>query len=314
MLVRFLGFATQLKDITKDSPLSMDAFISRLMTNSDKETMIGEHGRFLYVKKDHHKEYYVGLLITVKDQKKFCELARNGGKLAIKVKDVSEESKIMDFNFFVIHKKTGFGMYQHYHQSCSANSFGHILTSRFVDYRKSSIETEIEKIPTIKKSSSKEKEIRKQYAGRMEWSILVKKENIGKLMKDLDEIKSFEYSFLYLDTDESEFEPLKDYVRKEQKKMSFVSKSPVKMIANAVQKFASSHDIDEGKILGLDVEGHQRIYRITNNPDNFGEFEYDTVADKINSLDIDEFEKSWVVSELINKCKVHAHIFEAKAK
>lgn len=73
-------------------------------------------------------------------------------------------------------------------------------------------------------------------------------------------------------------------------------------------------DIEDGKVVGVDSDGIDRVLRITDNPDNFGEYDYDAVAPKINSLDIDEFEKSWVITELLAKCTEYKHIFLAKVK
>lgn len=85
-------------------------------------------------------------------------------------------------------------------------------------------------------------------------------------------------------------------------------------LASSISNIVTKFGIDDGKIIGTDFDGIDRILRITNNPDNFGEYSYDDVAPKINALDVDQFEKSWVVEELLSRCAEYKYIFEAKAK
>ncbi len=51
-------------------------------------------------------DYYRGLLLTIKDQKKFCEMQKKGETLKIKVRSLAQGSDLVEFNFFVVHHKT----------------------------------------------------------------------------------------------------------------------------------------------------------------------------------------------------------------
>lgn len=78
-----------------------------------------------------HSDYYKGLILTVKDQKAFCKLQGNLDDLEITVENLSGGDQLIEFNFFVINKKTGKGLYQFYYQSTSLSKFKEILKRRF---------------------------------------------------------------------------------------------------------------------------------------------------------------------------------------
>lgn len=310
MQVRLLGFRL----FTQAANLDLQSYVKFVKQKHGEARELGAHNRLLFIDSTHSPKYYVGLLVTVKDQKTFCELVEKSGRLTVKVSELDDDSKLMDFNFFVVNKENGLGLYQHYHQSCSLNTFGSYNSKRFVEYRDSVVKEKLEKLAEDQRSDKKAENIKKKYKGRLQWEILVRKEKLKELMAELDRIKSFEYSFLSLTADEPEFKPISDYVRRENRRLAFTSGSPVSKIADAVAKFVSSTDIDSGKVTGVDADGIDRVLRIADNPDNFGEYPYDEIAPKINSLDTAKFQDSWVIKELLLKCSDHKHIFEAKLK
>ena len=310
MQVRLLGF----RFATDVTSLSLQTFADYIHSKRGDSHELGAHNRLLFLNSTHNDKYYVGLLVTIKDQKTYCELVSNGGKLTIKVNELDAESNLMDFNFFVINKANGLGLYQYYHQSCSLNSFGYYNSRRFSEHRKAEIDAKIAELDESKVTAAKEKAIRGKFKGQLKWEILVRKEKLKALIEELDQVKSFEYSFLSLTTEEPEFKPLSNYVRKESTRIAFTSGSPVDRIAGVVSRFVSHRDIDSGKVTGVDAGGITRVLRITDNPDNFGEYSYDEIAPKINSMDIDSFEESWVVQELLAKCSEYKHIFETRIK
>lgn len=310
MQVRFLGFSFS----TDSTTLSLDSYINHMANKHGQPYKLGEHNRFLYLNTTYSENYYIGLLVTVKDQKTYCELINYSGKLVVKVNEIDENTNLMDFNFFVLHKASGLGMYQYYHQSCSLNSFGYLNNRRFAEYRDNKIQTNISAIPEQERTEAKEKAIKFRYKGNLNWEILVRLDNLKALIEEFQRVKTFEYNFLSFTVEEPEFKPIGDFLKKKLTKLTFTPGSPVDVIANAIYNLVDAHDVEKGKITGIDQDGVERILRITNNPDNFGEYTYDDVALKINSLDIEQFEKSWVVQELLNKCDEHKHIFEAKIK
>lgn len=310
MHVRLLGF----NFIADGSGLTLQTFVDYIQGQRGRSHELGPHKRLLFVNSTHNSKYYVGLLVTVKDQKTYCELVESGGKLTVKVNELDADSNLMDFNFFVLNKLNGLGLYQYYHQSCSLNSFGYYCASRFSEHRKAAIEAAIGAVPVDNLTASKEKQIRQKHNARLKWEILVRKEKLKNLIEELERVKAFEYSFASLTAQEPEFKPLEKFVRKETKKLSFTTGSPVNKIASTISNFVGTSQIESGKVIGMDSDGIERVLRITDNPDNFGEYSYDDIAPRINSLDTATFENSWVIRELLEKCQQNKHIFEAQIK
>lgn len=179
MQIRFLGFSFS----TDSTTLGLGDYIDHMVTNHGEAHELGEHNRYLFFNTSHSNNYYVGMLLTVKEQKTFCELTNTSGNLVVKVNELDANSNLMDFNFFVIHKTTGLGMYQYYHQSCSLNSFGYFNRQRFSEYRDDKVDTEISATPKQEKTAAKEKAIKRKHKGNLSWEILVRKEMLKELIE-----------------------------------------------------------------------------------------------------------------------------------
>lgn len=310
MLVRFIGFTMT----SKASAFPIDRYVDEMKTGS--YVFKGEeHDRIIYFNDTHSSDYFVGLLVTVKDQRTYCKLINEAGKLHVEVTALNSGANLMDFNFFVINKMSGAGMYQHYHQSCSISLFGALNKKRYSELQKSLLDQALVAPKNEKELSRKnEKFIRSTYNGRIAFEVLVRKENLKALIEELSRVKDFEFSLSTLTVDEPEFKPLMPFARKERHNISFTQNAPVINLARLIPKIIKSKNIDDGKITGIDADGITRILRITDNPDNFGEYDYDDVAPRINDLDIEHFEQSWVIEQLIAQCKEYSHIFEVKSK
>lgn len=309
MLVRFLGF--HFSTNTSNNELQLGEFLSYMKRNNGQDILLGDHNRRIYIDSS-HKEYHVGLLLTIKDQKRFCELIDKSGSLTIEVASIASNANLIDFNFFTINKDTGFGMYQYYHQSCSLNSFGHLNYISFNKYKKDLIDAELKKFNSP--NTDQIKKVNTKYRAHLSWEVLVRKERLKELIEEFDRVKAFEFCFSTLTVCDSEFRPLTDYVRKERTKLSFSNGSSVTRLANHISNIVWKKDITEGKVMGVDSDGIARILRITDNPDNYGEYSFDYVAGNIHSLDIANFNTSWAVDELLKACKKNMAIFEAKIK
>jgi hypothetical protein len=310
MQVRFLGFNFS----TDCTMLNLKDYVNHMIDNHGTAHRFGEHDRSLYFDSNYSEKYHLGLMVTVKDQKKFCELINNSGHLVVKVNALDDNSNLMDFNFFVINKITGFGMYQYYHQSCSLNAFGYFNNRRFSEFQEGKIKLAIAEIPESEQTEKKQKSVKKQYKGSLKYEMLIRQENLNALIMEFQHVKAFEYCLTTLTVPEPTFEPLRNYVDKERTKISFNVTTPTSILASIIPNFVRAHDINNGKIIGTDDEGIERVLRIMNNPDSYGEYSYDDVAPKINSLDISLFYKSWVITELLKACDEHNHIFEATVK
>ncbi len=134
MKVRLTGF-TFVIEKNPSRQLSMEAFVRFVGAGAIELEGEGEGKRLLLMNADHDDDYFVGLVVTVKDHRAYCELVSEEGGMRLKVNELAEGSHLMDFNFFVFHKTTHQGLYQHYHQSCSPGAFADLCAVRFSEYR-----------------------------------------------------------------------------------------------------------------------------------------------------------------------------------
>lgn len=306
MLVRILGISFEPKAI-----ITLKELFSYLFNKADEQIEMNNVNRLIVVDQKSDSKYFIGVVVTIKDQRRFCELAKEQGKMLIKVVNLKKQQSIMDFNFFIVNKKTGFGLYQHYHQSCSIGQFAFMLSNRYREIADGRIRNDMEKASKV--NDRIEKTIKKKYAGKLNWNILVRKENLKNILLELQKIKSFEFDFMHLESDEPIYRPLRNNVRKERRKFTFIRNSPIQLLSSEISKIANRLNLHDGKVFGEDVDGISRAIRIMDNPDNYGEYEYDDVALKLNNLDLSSISKSWVIKELLNRALQFKHIFEISA-
>lgn len=306
MKVRFLGFSFSTGD-----GITLESFLKTMSCQECYEFEHGGYKRLLMVRDIKGKDYFAGLLVTIKDNKKFCELKEEGGELKVFVTTIDDDSHLMEFNFFLVNKLTGFGIYQHYHNSCSLNGFGHICRKAYNSEKDLIIKNDINDAGGDTISSTKIKKIRARYKGSLKWEMLVRPEKLEDLINELESIKAFELDFLTLRANEPVFKPLGNIVEKERRKFSFVRDTPVKYLASEIGRVIKKLDLKSGRVFGKDENGIDQILKICDNPDNFGEYDFDDLAAKLN-FSIDDFDKTWVVKELLKAARENPHIFEAE--
>ncbi|WP_143491132.1 hypothetical protein [Pseudomonas aeruginosa] len=114
---------------TKKSDIALTNFFVSLVGADIDFPIRTDSARKIIIDQD--EKYIYGTVITIKNQKKFTSLVGKGSNLEIKVSDLSKLEKIAEFNFLIINKKNGFGIYQYHHGSCTAPNFGSMITTLY---------------------------------------------------------------------------------------------------------------------------------------------------------------------------------------
>lgn len=271
--------------------------------------------RRLYLHKGENSSYYHGLVVTIKDQKKFCMLEQQGNGFTINVENLKDANKLMEFNFFVVNANNGLGVYQHYHQSCSLMVFGGYLKSFQHKMIRESIDDAI-KHATDKGhvSESEIRKIRKPFNGSLRFSLLTEKADLKAILKKYARIKTFEYELSYLDAPVEKGLPLSKYVDKKRERLTFKNNKNVVPLASAIAETVGLYGLKRGRIQVVNEFDEESFLQILDIPNNFGEQEYDDVADKLNQLNLDELHQHKIYTELVDVCKSDnfKHIFEAE--
>src|SRR5690606_297779 len=103
MFVRSYGFSIE---AGHNRVTVADVFSLMASQNGQPDTSKSNERRF-YVDDTSDADFVRGLVVTVKDQKAFCELVNDSGSFVIKVNNLTGDNKLMEFNFFVVNKKNG---------------------------------------------------------------------------------------------------------------------------------------------------------------------------------------------------------------
>jgi hypothetical protein len=311
MKVRLTGLTLMIE--RAGSAVSIESFARHVGVNATELDTAGEQKRLLFMNADHDADYFVGLVVTVKDHRAYCELVAAGGAMKLRVSELAEDSRHMDFNFFVIHKKTLNALYQHYHQSCSVGSFVDTCAKQFRAYRLSAADAAVAALPTGHRTAE-ERRVRSQYLGYLRSETIVRKEALEKLIQTMRRVKSFTYSTATPVVEQEDFKPLQRWINKQVQRFSFDRGGPVPDIALAISSYVQKLGISHGRVEGEDHEGLAQVLRIMDNPDSFGEYEYDSIVTQIRDLDLAEFQNSWMVSELLERARANKHIFEVEMR
>lgn len=306
MKVRFFGFTLD----ASCKRLPLDLWASHVHSNKPDMQSVEQGQRLLLINNQENSNYHLGLVVTVKDQRRFCQIISEGGGVRLRVNEIAQGAGLMEFNFFVVNKATGAGMYQHYHQSCSVSRFGGLLTSSYADLKKIKINDEVEALLEADKTEKKIDSIKKKFTGRLSWTQLVRQEALASLIAELASVKAFEYELSTPEVNEDEFRPLSPHINARSSRIRFAVGTPVGLAASAISGFSQAGNASKGRVEGVDNEGNPQYLSILDNPDNFGEYEFDDVADQLNDLDLNAFHNSWVIQELLRSCGDHRHIIE----
>lgn len=314
MKVRILGFSIDLTDNPSIDDLMTDIETNRIDTNKQNEN---RGGRLVFVNTNAYDDYYVGLVITAKNAKTYCQLKQDpDGAMKLVVSDLDPDASLMEFNFFVIKKDNGIGLYQHYHQSCSMNGTMKLLQKRFnfvvrqktEDAKKHYMENE--ELPK-KRATTK---ANKEYQGRFKWQMLISEEKLKKILTQMKRIKALELNFATLEVEEPLYRNIKDDVVKNTQRFLFSQQAKFRDLVRNVINCVNDSDADSGRVIAIDINDNEQTFDISENLDVFGVYEFDDVSKKIDALEVDDFANSWMIKELINICNERSEYFKAKIR
>jgi hypothetical protein len=293
MKIKLLGI-----DFTLGKGISLNDLFDHIKKTGDAGFELGGYGRFLYI--SDMDGYHVGLLITTKNHKKFLEFKADKANAKLEARDVSVGSKFADFNFFAINKNTGKGIYQYYHNSCSLNMFGMLCRAHYESLK--DLRLENAKAQAQNLTSKVEKAIREQYSGSLKWDIVVRKETFDKLIEEYKSISAVTLNVSTMAYEDTAFTPLSHEANKMTQRYTFSKGTAVGSLINGIREVISRANVDGAKVEGVDEDGLERIIKLANTPDSFGEFDFDGVAETM-AITPNDFVASSFLMELIEVAK-----------
>lgn len=308
MKVRIFGFEWQMgKGIT------LEEFCNHLQSISGQEN----NGKMVAL--DTRDEYWTGVLLTIKDMKAFCQMKRKGKNFKIAPQKLDDDARMADFNYFIIHPKTGRGLYQHYHQSPVANTFCNFTRRRYNAYRDERIAVEIEAAGGDDIANSDFKKIRAKYKGYFSYQTLLRQEDFLKCVAAMKNVKNFAFELATITDEEKLFTPASEYAKRCSHKVFFGEDTLITNVKNGIAGTVEKFGLKRATVHGQDEHGQDTIYKLMNDYATYEEFEYDDIIGSVE-LDSDNLKQSVCNAMLVEELlKVAARpemkaLLSAKAK
>ncbi|MCW6601749.1 hypothetical protein ND444_05675 [Yersinia ruckeri] len=292
MNVKSIGFS--IKNPNKN--VCTKDVINYFISLSDNQITRADYDRKVMLTEE--DDFYTGLVLTFKNQKKNCKSTMANGKFVLKVEDLQGDEKLVHFNFFCLKKDSLRGLYLYYHGSCSLSALFHRLESASNEYIRNLVRDEIKNLgkkPDQKKSEA----INKKYAERFEYEIIVDESNLETMLSSFKEIKSATFRFSSIGFEKPEMLGIEQFARNTEVTFNITTEDKTKTspIARSVTKaFKSVGGILKGKVVAKDHQNHERIINFFNCPTYFNESDFDLMAEKVDGLTNDNYHKNEIVA------------------
>lgn len=261
-------------------------------------------------------KYHTGLFLTEKSNKRFCELnGQEHAPLKISVREVAKGTSLIDFNFFVVHKKTVRGLYQHYHNSCHPTVFSRYCAGQFGSMCEDEIAREVVAKGGSGISSRERQIIEEKYGGPMRWEILVRPQKFEQIVNSLASISGFEFNLATVKAEkEHRYRSFRDISQRIRHCVSFSRDTTVARRAKEILAFVKNNKgIGDAAVKGVDESGLERMFSLYDNPDSFGTYEFDRLAENM-VFEPKDFATSVFMQELIRVADANASVLEKKAQ
>lgn len=246
-------------------------FLEFLCENSAEQA----HAYFIpTTKKD---GFYVGLALEPKDMKSFCKFKISGNAFEVKSEDLEKGTNLADFNFFLIDPCTGRGLYSHYHRSASLREFCSLLQKRWRDYAKSKVAVEMSRLPEGHKKKE-EALIKKKYAKSLLYSLIFKPKSFSEKIAQMSRISEIDFTVMSYSVVSADFTPITGDIERVSSGIKFSQNASVQQIKNIINDFVGARNPRSLSVYGEDEDGVDVLYRLYNDVDTFGSFDFDDFA------------------------------------
>ncbi len=303
MKIRFQGFELAVRG----NRIIWDEYIGYLVARTGRETFFRPFDRIICIDPARNDDYIRGLFVTIKNQKRFCEIKQSDGRFELMAHDLQEGNRIADFNFFIINQATHKGIYQYYHQSCSLSQFLSFLMSQFLELR-------IARINDIRPAALEgNTEAKGALAALKRCDLstcaLVKRETFDQLLDQFREIKEIRMDLTTYQADEPWYTPLRDQLKRKSARMLF-KPTMAETIRHGIRRVIQHTAADDVKVKGISGEsGLEMTIALYRNLDDFGRYDYNDLTEQL-FVALDRFMESQIVNFLLAAARENDHIFE----
>lgn len=246
---------------------------------------------------DYNSDYFAGLIIRVKDVDRLLELSLAKGKLLLDAKELAEETKSVETNFFLLRKDGDHVLYQHYHGATHPNKFCALLNRNYallISERRKKINEDLKS----KLITSKEAEIQKAELKSMDYAILSDSRTIPQMIDSLQDINKVKFVRKVVNFDVDEMRTLADQAKSESVELTFSSSSVSAKIKHALKKMYNDDIFKRLRVEGMEPGKIDKVIDLFNNYDYIDKKDFNDVSDGL-VVDFNNLEKSINGSSLI---------------
>ncbi|MDT0501622.1 MULTISPECIES: hypothetical protein [unclassified Halomonas] len=301
MQVSLTGFSVY----SKNSYVTLPYFFKYLEGTKNSRKIEYEHcARYFFFNDSFNDDYRLGMIITVKNQKSYLKFREAGGSYIIKRENLHGEEKLLEFNFFVIKKDNGLGIYTHYNNSCSVKELGSIFRSWFYELRDGLKERNVKHpdanwpmkgIDYIRRKSGN------KYKGRLYFSIITRREGLQEVLAAMRKIKNVEVMLDAIVPSEAiPGVPIVNKSRRVTQKFTLGPGWPLQALIDDVVELSDLDGLQKGRVLCEGPDGREIPVKFFNSPSNFGEYDYDELTKMIDNLRAEYFFRHQIFDELIS--------------
>lgn len=269
--------------------------------------------RIINIDSNSDQDFVLGLVVTVRDQKSYVTLKDR----TFRKEDLTGRP-ITEVNYFVIHKKSGAGLYQSYHGSCTLNSFFALfrrsareISTKLYDAEmeaaNKAISTDISESKRRKQISKKRKEAQDKTKINVDCVQIVDKNNLAQMIQHFARIKSFDYVYGTIDTKVEESVPGGQYVMRKRAKVSYQPATPIGPLAKLIERYILENRVDKGFVTVENADGEEEKIRIHDQLTNYGRITHDEFVDKLVGEELEDLAHNPIIGELLSVVNSSEH-------
>ena len=251
------------------------------------------------------KTWLAGVLISDKEAKHIAVKIRQEKKFTVKPQALGKDTTVTDFNFFAYYANTCRGIFQSYYRSVTVNQFLDLLDLFYRSFK----QAELTKRQAASHVAEKEfLRLRKDANRHLIGRVIVKRDQLPKLIEQLERIKSIEIEFSNFTPEQAgDLTGLSSHAKHHIHRLTYAQDAG-KIIKGKVADFFGNIKhvekiVKKAKISGMTPGGLEQHYALANNPDKLGEADYD---DWIQEVDLDSsawaqcLQKAGVLTKLLH--------------
>ncbi|MCX7012495.1 MAG: hypothetical protein NTW86_08035 [Candidatus Sumerlaeota bacterium] len=260
----------------------------------------------LYMKEE--TSHYAGLVVQIRDQKAFLTVEGITGADPILTREQLGNKQMLEFNLFVLGKKTWSALYLHYPRSCSWNRFGILCKQRCSAMQKSRQEAATASIPAGLRKKEQEhqlREIRKKFRTPLKWNIQLTEEDFLALVQKATRVHDFAYTSSTEILEKRDYAPASTSVRSRRANVSITFYEGQTLGAQGY--IAGVVDALRGKIRRarsrVVLNNEEHIIHLMKNPSSHGRMEFDSIAEEMADLRLSKFHTIGTIGTLIARAR-----------